>query len=108
MGELVDLKTKEILSTTTDGAELQTLKRDVLLNVFFPGSVDWETIVVQTTIDDICNVIKSEVHQMAVWHAVCQLDEMRKIYPTAAGTGGKFGSPERLVDVQLGLVNPES
>lgn len=107
MGELVDFKTKEILSETFDGAELETLSRNTLLNVFFPAKTDWETIVVRTSINDICNVIKSEVHQMAVWHAVCQLDQIRKMYPGAAGAGGKFGSPERLVDVQLGLVNPD-
>lgn len=108
MGELVDFKTKEILSETFVGAELTTLSRDTLLNVFFPGKVDWETIVVRTTIEGICDVIKSEVHQIAAWHAVCQLDQTRKMFPGAVGTGGKFGSGDRLVDVQLGLVNPEN
>jgi hypothetical protein len=106
MGEIIDFKPKE--SEQLDGAILKTLSSDTLINIFFPGVVDWETIVIQTTIENVCNVIKSEVHQHAVWHALGQFDEMRKMYPGAAGTGGKFGTPERLVDVQLGLVNPES
>jgi hypothetical protein len=108
MGDVVEFKTKELVDDTQqDGAELRTLSRDTLINVFFPGSVDWETIVVQTTIHDICKVIKSEPHQHATWHAVMQLDEMRGMYSTAAGTGGKFGSEGRLVDVQIGLATPE-
>lgn len=108
MGELVDFKTREILDETVEGAELKTLKRSTLINVFFPGNVDWETIVVQTTIDKVCDVIKSEVHQHAVWHALCQLDDMRVMYPGAAGTGGKFGTADRLVDVQIGLAQAET
>lgn len=108
MGDVVEFKAKELVDENQqDGTELLTLSRDTLINVFFPGSVDWETIVVQTTIHDICKVIKSEVHQHAVWHALIQLDQMRGTYPTAAGTGGKFGSTERLVDVQIGLATPE-
>lgn len=85
-----------------EGVELKTLDRSQLINVFFPGANDWETIVVQTTIENITSVIKSATHQKAVWHALAQLDEMRdNMYDTAEGVGGFFGDPA--VDLQIGF-----
>jgi hypothetical protein len=89
-----------------EGAELHTLSRDQRINIFFPGETDKHTIVVTTTIGEVCNVIRSETHQIAVWHALVDLDGVRRnMYPTTAGAAGAYG--EYKIPVQVGLVDPE-
>jgi hypothetical protein len=89
-----------------EGAELYTLSRDRLINIFFPGLTEGETLVVTTTIGEVCNVIRSANHQVAVWNALCQLDNMRRnMHATATGCAGAFGNP--LIQLQLGLVHPD-
>jgi hypothetical protein len=107
MNNVIEFAAKEKQEETQlEGAELHTLKRDVRVNIFFPGQTQEHTIVVTTTIGDVCNVIRSENHQKAVWEALCNLDSMRSnMYATAAGVAGTYG--EHGIQVQVGLVDPE-
>lgn len=91
--------------STTGVDRLTTLSGDMIINVFFPGKTPEHTIVVQTLISNLNDTIKSETHQLAVWHALCQLDEMRKnMYAGAQGVAGFFGRGEPQIELQIGLV----
>jgi hypothetical protein len=100
MGDVLSFKRKD----GTTGVDLSTLSGDLRMNVFFPGKTPEHTIIVQTSIEDLNDTIKSETHQLAVWHALCQLDEMRKnMYAGAQGVAGFFG-PKTQIELQLGLI----
>ncbi len=94
------------LNALREGAELYTIKRDRKLNIFFPGLTDGETLVITTTIDDICNVVRSYNHKVAIWEALCNLDHVRQMmHPTTAGVGGQYGDPK--IALQIGFVDPD-
>lgn len=94
------------LNAMREGAELFTINRNRKLNIFFPGLTEGETLVVTTTIDDCCNVIRSHNHKVAIWEALCNLDMIRQQYsPNTAGIGGKYGDPK--IDLQIGFVDPD-
>lgn len=107
MSNVVEMFSKETQSEQLEGAELHTLQRNVLINIFFPGETDQKTLVVTTTIGDVCNVIRSENHQKAVWEALCNLDSMRlNMHATAAGVAGTYG--EHNIQLHVGLAHPEN
>jgi hypothetical protein len=89
------------------GVDLETITGDYTVNVFFPGNTPEYTIAVSTKVDSINDTIKSKTHQLAVWHALAQIDNMRKTaFAGAEGVAGFFGD-ETQVEIQVGIVPPK-